>query len=140
MSAYVVCIEKFNNTKFDDPMGRLRNQKFIEALLNKRLKVETTDYWLKKLQEARVPCGPINSFSKAISDEQVLYRKMIVEVNHPDGGKVKMPGNPVKMSMTNEDFFSPPPRLGQHTSETLISWCNYNKTKIKDLIKKKIIS
>ena len=136
----VVCIEKFNNTKFDDPMGRLRNQKFIEALLNKRLKVETTDYWLKKLQEARVPCGPINSFSKAISDEQVLYRKMIVEVNHPDGGKVKMPGNPVKMSMTNEDFFSPPPRLGQHTSETLRSWCNYNKTKIKDLIKKKIIT
>ena len=65
---------------------------------------------------------------------------MIVEVNHPDGGKVKMPGNPVKMSMTNENSFSPPPHLGQHTSETLRSWCNYNKTKIKDLIKKKIIT
>jgi crotonobetainyl-CoA:carnitine CoA-transferase CaiB-like acyl-CoA transferase len=136
----VVCIKKFYNHEFDDPMGRLRKQKVIEDLLNEKLKTNTTDYWLEKLQKARVPCGPINSFSKAISDEQVLYRKMIVEVNHPDGGKVKMPGNPIKMSMTNENSFSPPPHLGQHTSETLRSWCNYNKTKIKDLIKKKIIT
>ena len=98
------------------------------------------NFWLEKLQEARVPCSPINSFSKAISDEQILYRNMIVEVKHPDGGKVRMPGNPVKMSMTDEESFSPPPHLGQHTSETLISWCNYNKTKIRNLIKKKIIS
>lgn len=136
----VVCIEAFEDHKFDEPIGRLKNQKFIEDLLNKKLTANTTKFWLEKLQEARVPCSPINSFSKAISDEQILYRNMIVEVKHPDGGKVRMPGNPVKMSMTDEESFSPPPHLGQHTSETLISWCNYNKTEIRNLIKKKIIS
>tara|TARA_B100001245_G_C22876083_1_gene421307 strand:+ start:213 stop:1412 length:1200 start_codon:yes stop_codon:yes gene_type:complete len=136
----VVCIEALEDHKFDEPIGRLKNQKFIEDLLNKKLTANTTKFWLEKLQEARVPCSPINSFSKAISDEQILYRNMIVEVKHPDGGKVRMPGNPVKMSMTDEESFSPPPHLGQHTSETLISWCNYNKTEIRNLIKKKIIS
>ena len=136
----VVCIEAFEDHKFDEPIGRLKNQKFIEDLLNKKLTANTTNFWLEKLQEARVPCSPINSFSKAISDEQILYRNMIVEVKHPDGGKVRMPGNPVKMSRTDEESFSPPPHLGQHTSETLISWCNYNKTEIRNLIKKKIIS
>jgi len=136
----VVCIEAFEDHKFDEPIGRLKNQKFIEDLLNKKLTANTTNFWLEKLQKARVPCSPINSFSKAISDEQILYRNMIVEVKHPDGGKVRMPGNPVKMSMTDEESFSPPPHLGQHTSETLISWCNYNKTEIRNLIKKKIIS
>lgn len=136
----VVDVKEFNNVKFDEPIGRLENQQIIEDLLNKKLQINTTAYWLEKLNEARVPCGPINSFSQAISDEQVLYRGMIIEVNHPDGGKVKMPGNPIKMSVTDEDSFSPPPHLGQHTSDTLISWCNYEETEIQELIKKEVIS
>ena len=45
---------------------------------------------------------------------------MVVEVEHPDGGKVKMPGNPIKLSYTDEDSFSPPPHLGQHTRRDLL--------------------
>ena len=37
---------------------------------------------------------------------------MLVEVEHPDGGKVKMPGNPVKLSYTDEVAYTPPPHLG----------------------------
>ena len=33
---------------------------------------------------------------------------MMVEVEHPDGGKVKMPGNPIKLSYTDEDSYTPP--------------------------------
>ena len=54
----------------------------------------------------------------ALADEQVLARNMIVEGEHPLGGKVKMPGNPAKLS-DHEDSFGPPPLLGQHTSEVL---------------------
>ena len=75
-----------------------------------------------------------------MSDEQVIHRNMVVEVEHPDGGKVKMPGNPIKLSYTDEDSFSPPPHLGQHTKETLIEWCNYSESEIEELIKKKVIA
>jgi crotonobetainyl-CoA:carnitine CoA-transferase CaiB-like acyl-CoA transferase len=42
---------------------------------------------------------------------------MVVEVEHPLGGSAKMPGNPIKLSETYEDTFTPPPLLGQHNQE-----------------------
>ena len=136
----IVDIDNLRKEEFESSAGRLENQKFIESELNKKLSTETSEHWIKALNSAKVPCAPINSFSQALSDEQVIHRNMIVEVEHPDGGKVKMPGNPIKLSYTDEDSFSPPPHLGQHTKETLIEWCNYSESEINELIKKKVIA
>ena len=136
----IVDIEELRNDKFSDQPGRLKNQAYIEELLNKKLSENTSEYWIDKLNASKVPCAPINSFSKALSDEQVIHRNMVVEVEHPDGGKVLMPGNPVKLSLDNEDTYSPPPHLGQHTSDTLKSWANYSEKEIDLLIKEGIIS
>ena len=136
----IVDIDNLRKEEFQSSTGRLQNQKFIESELNKKLSTETSEHWINALNAAKVPCAPINSFSQALSDEQVIHRNMVVEVEHPDGGKVKMPGNPIKLSYTDEDSFSPPPHLGQHTKETLIEWCNYSESEIIELIKKKVIA
>jgi crotonobetainyl-CoA:carnitine CoA-transferase CaiB-like acyl-CoA transferase len=136
----IVDIDNLRKEEFKSSTGRLENQKFIESELNKKLSTETSEHWINALNSAKVPCAPINSFSQALSDEQVIHRNMVVEVDHPDGGKVKMPGNPIKLSYTDEDSFSPPPHLGQHTKETLIEWCNYSESEIEELIKKKVIA
>ena len=136
----IVDVDNLRKEEFKSSTGRLKNQKFIESELNKKLSTETSEHWINALNSAKVPCAPINSFSQALSDEQVIHRNMVVEVDHPDGGKVKMPGNPIKLSYTDEDSFSPPPHLGQHTKETLIEWCNYSESEIIELIKKKVIA
>ena len=136
----IVDVDNLRKEEFQSSTGRLQNQKFIESELNKKLSTETSEHWINALNSAKVPCAPINSFSQALSDEQVIHRNMVVEVEHPDGGKVKMPGNPIKLSYTDEDSFSPPPHLGQHTKETLIEWCNYSESEIEELIKKKVIA
>ena len=136
----IVDIDNLRKEEFKNSTGRLQNQKFIESELNKKLSTETSEHWINALNSAKVPCAPINSFSQALSDEQVIHRNMVVEVEHPDGGIVKMPGNPIKLSYTDEDSFSPPPHLGQHTKETLIEWCNYSESEINELIKKKVIA
>ena len=136
----IVDVDNLRKEEFKSSTGRLQNQKFIESELNKKLSTETSEHWINALNSAKVPCAPINSFSQALSDEQVIHRNMVVEVDHPDGGKVKMPGNPIKLSYTDEDSFSPPPHLGQHTKETLIEWCNYSELEINELIKKKVIA
>jgi len=136
----IVDVDNLRKEEFKSSTGRLKNQKFIESELNKKLSTETSEHWINALNSAKVPCAPINSFSQALSDEQVIHRNMVVEVEHPDGGKVKMPGNPIKLSYTDEDSFSPPPHLGQHTKETLIEWCNYSESEIIELIKKKVIA
>ena len=136
----IVDVDNLRKEEFKSSTGRLQNQKFIESELNKKLSTETSEHWINALNSAKVPCAPINSFSQALSDEQVIHRNMVVEVEHPDGGIVKMPGNPIKLSYTDEDSFSPPPHLGQHTKETLIEWCNYSESEIIELIKKKVIA
>ena len=136
----IVDVDNLRKEEFKSSTGRLKNQKFIESELNKKLSTETSEHWINALNSAKVPCAPINSFSQALSDEQVIHRNMVVEVEHPDGGIVKMPGNPIKLSYTDEDSFSPPPHLGQHTKETLIEWCNYSESEINELIKKKVIA
>ena len=136
---YVVNVDSLRDAQFSKSIDRLKNQKLIEFELNKVLSTKPSDYWIKALNEAKVPCGPINTFSQALSDEQVLHRNMVVEVEHPDGGKVKMPGNPVKLSHANEESYSSPPHLGSHTKEILKDWSKYSEDKIQTLIKENII-
>ena len=135
----VVNVDSLDDPKFDSSIDRLKNQSFIENELNKTLSTQTSDHWIEKLNKAKVPCGPINKFSDALNDEQVKHRNMIVEVEHPDGGFVKMPGNPVKMSYTNEESYSSPPHLGTNTREILKNWSKYGEDKIKDLEKENIV-
>ena len=56
---------------------------------------------------------------EVLSDPQVLYRKMVVEVDHPRLGKVKHPGIGVKLSETPGEIRSVAPLQGQHTDEIL---------------------
>ena len=135
----VVNVDSLKDAKFSKSVDRLKNQEFIEAELNKILSTKPSEFWIKALNDAKVPCGPINTFSQALSDEQVIHRNMVVEVEHPDGGKVKMPGNPVKLSYTNEDSYTPPPHLGKNTKEILKEWAGYDEIKIQTLIDKNIV-
>ena len=135
----VVNVGSLDDSKFDSSIDRLKNQAFIENELNKVLSTQTSDHWIDKLNKAKVPCAPINKFSDALNDEQVKHRNMIVEVEHPDGGFVKMPGNPVKMSYTNEESYSSPPHLGTNTREILKNWSKYQDDEIESLENEKII-
>ena len=135
----VVNVGSLDDSKFDSSIDRLKNQAFIENELNKVLSTQTSGYWIDKLNKAKVPCAPINKFSDALNDEQVKHRNMIVEVEHPDGGFVKMPGNPVKMSYTNEESYSSPPHLGTDTREILKNWSKYEDDEIESLENEKII-
>ena len=135
----VVNVGTLDDSKFDSSIDRLKNQAFIENELNKVLSTQTSDHWIDKLNKAKVPCAPINKFSDALNDEQVKHRNMIVEVEHPDGGFVKMPGNPVKMSYTNEESYSSPPHLGTNTREILKNWSKYEDDEIESLENEKII-
>jgi len=97
--------------------GRLKDKELINCRLNEVLSTNKQKHWLDILRAARIPCAPVNNLHQAVTDEQVLARNMIVEVSHPNGGSTRMPGNPIKLSDTHEDTFTPPPTLGQHNEE-----------------------
>ncbi len=129
----IVEIEEFRNEKYDTQPGRWADKALIVDLLTAKLQQNTSAYWLEKLEAARIPCGPVNRFSQALSDSQVLHRKMVVEIDHPEGGSAKVPGNPIKLSGSGEDTYTPPPLLGQHTDEVLAEIAGYTAEQIAAL-------
>ena len=102
-------------------IGRLKNRENIDEAVQEVFITNTTEHWLKILQEHRVPCGPINTLSETFEDADLLKRNMIVEVLQDSGASVKMPGNPVKISNHDEEFRRSP-KLGEHTSEIFKNW------------------
>ncbi|MBV1885785.1 MAG: CoA transferase, partial [Parvibaculaceae bacterium] len=77
---------------------RVENVAELTQLLEVRLVTQTTTHWIALLEEAGIPTGPINNVAQALSDPQILARKMVVQSNHPIAGTVRMAGNPIKIS------------------------------------------
>ncbi len=129
----VIPADDLNTEEHKFQPGRLKNKELINARLNEILGSNTQAYWLERLQSARIPCAPVNNLAQAVNDPQVLARNMIVEVAHPLGGTAKMPGNPIKLSDTYEDAFSPPPTLGQHTQEVFTRLLGKTEAELAEL-------
>lgn len=87
--------------------------------MNSVLVNKTIDEWITLLEEAGIPCAPINNIERIINDPQVKARDMIVEVEHPIAGHLKMPGVPVKLSDTPGSVRTPAPLLGHDVNEIL---------------------
>lgn len=115
----IIDIPALRAEKYRVQPGRIADKEFINSTLRNVLSENTCEYWLEKLTERRIPCAPVNEFEHAVSDPQVLARNMIVSVKHPEGQEYKVPGNPVKLSLDEDNVFTPPPLLGQHTDEVL---------------------
>jgi crotonobetainyl-CoA:carnitine CoA-transferase CaiB-like acyl-CoA transferase len=116
----------FRDEKYLTQPGRLADKAFIDARLGKIFATQPSAYWLSRLEAKRIPCARVNRIDEALADEQVLARNMVVELQHPNGARTKGPGNPVKMSRSGEESFSPAPLLGQHTDEVLGSLLGYS--------------
>ena len=129
----VVQVPEFDDPKYDGQPGRFADKDFIDGRLAEVFATDTTDAWLQKLEAQRIPCAPINNLERALNDPQVLHRNMVVEITHPNGKKTKAPGNPIKLSRTHEDSFSPAPYVGQHTDEVLSELCGYTQADLDAL-------
>ena len=77
---------------------RVTHQQELKDQLSAVLAERTVAEWLAILRPAGVPCGPINAIADVVGDPQVAARNMIVEVDDPTAGRVKLFGCPIKMS------------------------------------------
>jgi CoA:oxalate CoA-transferase len=77
---------------------RLRNQPQLKVEIEAVLRAKPVAYWLEVFEKAGVPAGPINNIAQAISHPQVDARNMLVTVNDPVAGPLKLAGNPLKIS------------------------------------------
>jgi crotonobetainyl-CoA:carnitine CoA-transferase CaiB-like acyl-CoA transferase len=98
--------------------ARVANRATLVPILSALLAARSSGEWIAALEEAGVPCGPINDLAQVFDDPQVRARGMRVEVPHPLAGKVPVVGSPIRLSETPVRHGTPP-LLGEHTREVL---------------------
>jgi crotonobetainyl-CoA:carnitine CoA-transferase CaiB-like acyl-CoA transferase len=99
--------------------ARMANRERLKALINDQTRRASVAHWIERLNRAGVPCGRVMTLADVFSDPQVLAQEMVLEVDHPDHGPVRMTGFPVKLSATPARLRRPAPELGEHTDQIL---------------------
>lgn len=97
---------------------RSANGDSLTSIVAKAFATATSNEWEKRLETADVAYSKVNRLDEALTDPQVIFRDMIVEVDHPLGDTLKFVGNPVKISGLDHHY-DPPPTIGQDTQALL---------------------
>lgn len=108
-----------DDPRFESNPKRVENRDQLFPIIQKIVETKTADEWLKMFDEAGIPAGPILTIDKVLSHPQVLAREMVVDIEHPKAGSIKVTGIPVKLSETPGTIRLAPPTLGQHNQEIL---------------------
>lgn len=108
-----------SDPRFATNPDRVRNWEELARTLEEYFATRPARHWVETIDRAGIPCGLIYSLSEVFRDPQVLYRKMVEEIQHPKLGRIRVVGTPIKMSQTRASVRTPPPMLGQHTREIL---------------------
>src|SRR5688572_22450459 len=98
---------------------RCEHRATLVPMLEAIFRTRTVDEWLATLRKFEVPAAPVNNLDRAFAEPPVAERQMIVEYDHPEVGRVRLPGNPIKMSGVTGTISKPAPRLGEHTDAVL---------------------
>lgn len=108
-----------NDERFAKNSARVQNREELIGLLKSIFLMRPVSEWLSALDEAEIPCGPINTFEQVFSMPQVQEREMLVKMDHPTIGELPLVGSPLKFSDTPVQYRLPPPLMGEHTEEVL---------------------
>ena len=127
------------DSRFEKNSNRVENRSLLVGLLAEIFLSRSTDEWRQLLNSAEVPCAPVQTVDQVFKAPQVLHREMLVEVEHPTAGTVRMAGVPVKFSVTPASVRIPPPLLGQHTEEVLKSWLGMDGKEIAELKRNNVV-
>lgn len=118
---------------------RTKNKTSLLPILEEAMMQKSSSEWLPLMEEAGLPCSPLNTVDKVVSDRNINYRSMVVSVDQPKVGRITMAGSPFRMSETPGSVREPAPLLGEHTREVLGTFLGYTGEKVEDLFARSIV-
>ena len=122
------------------PRLRFKNREICDGAIKEWLKDHDKFEAMEILCKADVPAGALLSVDDITNDPQyyVPERKMMVEIDHPQHGKVKVPGFAPRMSAVTVEY-EPSPELGGSNKEIYGDLLGYTEEQMAELKKNRTI-
>jgi crotonobetainyl-CoA:carnitine CoA-transferase CaiB-like acyl-CoA transferase len=112
--------ELIDHPEHATPSLRSQNRKALNERIGAVTKTNTSAHWIAALNEAGVPCGPINTIDRTFAEPQVQHIGIARPVRHPSLGEIRVVGQPINLSdFPQPGELKPTPDLGEHTDEVL---------------------
>ncbi len=125
--------------RFATNRGRVTNRDTLIPLLETLVAGKSRQFWLSKLEQVGVPCGPINDLEQVFSDDHIKAREVERSLSHPLAPSAPTVANPIRFSESEIAYQRPPPMLGQHTEEVLADMLGMDKRELERLKKAGVI-
>lgn len=111
--------ELFGHPDYATAPARSKNRDALNAEIEKRTVTKSTETWVRELNEAGVPCGPIYAIDQMFDDAQVKHLGIAQDVPNEENRDIRLIGQPVTLSRTPSRMVARPPELGEQTDEVL---------------------
>jgi len=118
--------------------ARVENRSELVSQITSILETQDRAYWIQRLTGLGIPFGPINNIRQTFEHPQVLARELVVEVDHPRAGPIKLVGPAVKYNDHRMKVTRPPPYLGEHTREVMLE-LGYTDEAVNGLMLERVI-
>jgi crotonobetainyl-CoA:carnitine CoA-transferase CaiB-like acyl-CoA transferase len=125
--------------RFASNADRHRNRDALIPLLQRAFATKPAHHWVSALRAANVPVAVVNTLDLALTDPQVVHRRMVSRIVADDGRSIGVAGNPIKAEIgLIADRF--PPRLGEHTRQVLRELLTLDDEVIESLLKQGVVA
>jgi crotonobetainyl-CoA:carnitine CoA-transferase CaiB-like acyl-CoA transferase len=137
----VGCDDLADDERFRSVEGRATHAAEAVAALDTAFASRPRDAWIERLSESSGDFifTIVNSVDDLADDPQMLVNQYVTEFEHPQHGKTRVVGMPVKLSETPGSVRDPAPELGQHTEELLVDLLGYDWDRIGELRRRGVI-
>ena len=121
------------DARFRTNADRVERRRQLAALLEPVMQQKTGQAWIEILLKHGIPCGRIQSVGEVCDSPQVQARDMVVPLEHAKAGPIRVTGVPIKLSDTPGEVVTPPPILGEHTTDVLADWLQVSSAEVESL-------
>lgn len=105
--------------EYSESYKRVENQPQLHREIEARIKHLTVAECIRRMDDAGIPCGVINSIDKIMGDPHVAARHLVIDVAHPKGGTIPSLTLPIHFDGAVCSAKCHPPKLGEHTGDIL---------------------
>lgn len=130
--------EWIDDPRFAGNLDRMQNRAALEKEMESVLTSRPTEHWVRVLDAAGVPCGPVYTYAQLFADPQVRHREMVVHAEDAELGKVPHVRTPLRMSESRVAVRAVAPRLGQD-NEAVLGALGYGRRELEEFRRSGVI-